>query len=312
MPTTKSRARRPLSEQERARRRAADRELAAQAVAELLQSEGWQRWLTSRAAFSSYSLSNQLLIAHQRPTACRVAGFRAWQNLGYQVQAGERAIRIWMPLTPSKKQIAAWHADGADPDERPRVLFKLGPVFSDDQVTAIPGADPAPLRPPACELTGSELDWTLGPLTRLAGELGCAVQIAEMPDGVGGSYRPATGQITLADGKTPNHRVHTLIHELTHRLVHQDREQGDEELPLSYAQEELVVESVTYTVLMGLGSDPGPYAVPYLASWSGGDLTIVEQTAQAIDRYARVLEDVLDAAPARIGAGAAGEEEHAG
>ena len=238
---------------------------------------------------------------------------RGVQDLGYQVRKGEKAIRIWMPLKPSKKQIAAWRADGADPNEQPRVLFKLGPVFADDQVTAIPGADPAPLRPPISELTGSELDWALAPLSDLAVQLGCTVQIAEMPDGVGGSYRPATGQITLAAGRSVNHRVHTFIHELTHRLAHQDREQhGDGALELSYAQEELVVESVTYTVLMGLGSDPGPYAVPYLASWSGGDLTIVEQTAQAIDRYARVLEDVLDAAPARIGAGAAGEEEHAG
>ena len=238
---------------------------------------------------------------------------RGVQDLGYQVRKGEKAIRIWMPLKPSKKQIAAWRADGADPNEQPRVLFKLGPVFADDQVTAIPGADPAPLRPPISELTGSELDWALAPLSDLAVQLGCTVQIAEMPDGVGGSYRPATGQITLAAGRSVNHRVHTFIHELTHHLAHQDREQhGDGALELSYAQEELVVESVTYTVLMGLGTDPAAYAVPYLAGWSDGDLSIIEQTAERIDRYARVLEDVLDAAPARTAAGAAGEEERAG
>jgi hypothetical protein len=69
-----SESRKPLSEQQRAQRRRADREFARRAVAQLRNSEGWQHWLATRRHFHSYSLTNQLLIAMQRPEATRVAG----------------------------------------------------------------------------------------------------------------------------------------------------------------------------------------------------------------------------------------------
>ncbi len=121
----------PLTDAERAEKRAADREYARQAVEALRSSEGWQRWLATRARFHRYSLTNQCLIAMQRPTATRVAGFKRWLSLGYCVQKGETAIRIWAPIPPSKKQLEAWRAAGADPSERPRTFFKLSAVFAD-------------------------------------------------------------------------------------------------------------------------------------------------------------------------------------
>src|SRR3954454_2035289 len=82
---------RRLSEAERAERRARDRELTSRAVAQLRTSDGWQAWLKIRArtGLRRYSLTNQLLIALQDPTAKRVAGFRAWLALGYSVRKGE-------------------------------------------------------------------------------------------------------------------------------------------------------------------------------------------------------------------------------
>ena len=76
---------RELSDEERAERRRADREYARQAVEELRSSEGWQRWLATRRHFHTYSFGNQLLIAMARPTATRIAGFRAWLKLEYAV-----------------------------------------------------------------------------------------------------------------------------------------------------------------------------------------------------------------------------------
>lgn len=71
MATTRKR---PLTDEQRAERRAQDRETAQRAVAELKTSAGWQRWLRVRQSFHFYSLGNQLLIAMQRPDATRVAG----------------------------------------------------------------------------------------------------------------------------------------------------------------------------------------------------------------------------------------------
>jgi hypothetical protein len=121
--------RRQLTDEERVERRERDREYARQAVERLRSSEGWRAWLTTRATFHAYSLGNQLLIAMQRPTATRVAGFRAWLKLGYRVSRGETAIRIWAPGPPSSKQLERWRQTGADPDQRPRAFFKLTAVF---------------------------------------------------------------------------------------------------------------------------------------------------------------------------------------
>ena len=90
-----------LSEAERERRRTADRERLRQAAEQLLSSEGWQRWVRTRATngLSRYSFNNQLLIALQTGgTATFVAGFKAWLKLGYAVRKGERAIRIFAPM----------------------------------------------------------------------------------------------------------------------------------------------------------------------------------------------------------------------
>src|SRR5262245_28082846 len=96
-----------------AARRAAEREQMKQAIAALQTSEGWGRWLGVRRHFRAYSFHNQLLIAHQCPGATRVAGFRAWLELGYAVRKGEHAIRIWAPAPPSKKALEAWREEGA-------------------------------------------------------------------------------------------------------------------------------------------------------------------------------------------------------
>ena len=120
---------RKLTDEERAERRQADREYARHAVEQLRNSEGWQRWLGTRRHFHSYSLSNQLLIAMTRPTATRVAGFRKWLDLGYAVQRGQHAIKIWAPCPPSRKQLERWQQAGAPADQRPRTYFKLVPVF---------------------------------------------------------------------------------------------------------------------------------------------------------------------------------------
>ena len=89
---------RRYTEQERAQRRAQDRERLQHAARELLSSDGWARWVRTRAMFHSYSAGNCMLLAmqcYQRgivPT--RIAGFRTWLKLGRVVRKGETALRI--------------------------------------------------------------------------------------------------------------------------------------------------------------------------------------------------------------------------
>lgn len=278
---------------ERQERRQADRDKAIAAVRELQSSEGWQRWLGVRRHFHRYSFGNQILIAMQKPDATRVAGFKAWLKLGYCVRKGEQAIRIWVPMTPSKRAIEAWKAAGAIPADKPRVWFKLGPVFDRSQVEPLPPpAEPVCLDPPIVQIDGDELGGLLEvEILTFAEELGVDFAITERVGRAEGWWIPSTKTIRVVGDRSLNAQVATAVHELAHALCNLERQDGDPDL--DYATEELVVESVAYTVTGALGIDISGYAIPYLASWAKEDIAVIEAHAKLIDRLATRIEDAL-------------------
>jgi N-terminal domain of anti-restriction factor ArdC len=282
-----------LTDEQRAERRRADREFAREAVERLRSSEGWQTWLATRRHFHRYSLANQFLIAMQRHDATRIAGFRAWLKLGYAVQRGERAIRIWVPIPPSRKQLEMWKQDGGDPDERPRTYFKLGAVFDRAQVVPLPPpATPVPLDPPIRELTGGDLAPALPHLIELAHDIGSVVEFEAITGGRNGYYERDSRRIAIRQDMAVNAQAKTLIHELAHALLRAEPSADDP--TLARPAEELVVESVAYTVCGALGLDSAGYSIPYLASWAPkGDIDTLERTAALIDRLARRIETAV-------------------
>lgn len=265
----------------------------AEAVEQLESSEGWRRWLRVRRHFHTYSLHNQLLIALQMPDATRVAGFAAWLKLGYAVRKGESGIHIWAPCRPPRKKIREWREAGADPAAEPRVFFRMVAVFDRSQVDPLPDfpGGPVALDPPIAPIDGDGLASFFGPLCGLAGSIGVSVTLGDVPPGAEGCYRPARKEIGLQPISaeiSPNQQVKTLIHELAHALVDVDRR--DDDPALNYAEEEVVVECVAFTVCSGLDLDASGFSVPYVASWSSGGE--IERHAALIDRLARRLEEV--------------------
>jgi antirestriction protein ArdC len=296
MSNTKTKRRLP-TEEERAERRAAERDQMREAVEALRTSEGWHRWLKVRRHFHSYSFHNQLMIAMQLGHATRVAGFRRWLEIGYCVRKGEHAIRIWAPCPPSKKQVKAWREAGANPDEEPRVIFRLVPVFDASQVEPLPDfpGGPISLEPPREPIADDGLADRLPTLVEFADSLELEVIIEKIPGAADGYHEPATGRIVVEDvGEdfSANAQVSVLIHELAHALVRIDRRDGDPKL--DYASEEVVVESVAYSVCGILGLDSGGSAVPYVAGWAeSAEGDPIEAYAELIDRLARRIEGVI-------------------
>ena len=230
----------------------------------------------------------------QNPDATRVAGFKAWLAMGYCVRRGETALKIFAPCPPSKAKLKAWRDAGADPAEKPRTFFRLTAVFDRSQVQELPPpAEPAPLDPPAAaEIDGDELAPWLEPLTALAGEIGSTVAFDSIASGADGYYRPKTKAIVVEASHSPNRRVKTLVHELAHALVRADRQ--DEDPELDAAAEELVAETVAYSVCASSGIEPGEFSISYLAGWSEQTpITTIERTAALIDRLSRRIEDAV-------------------
>ena len=83
-----------------------------QAVSAIHDSDAFRRYLDVQARFHRYSYGNVLLTLSARPTATRVAGYRAWQSLGRQVRRGERGIKILVPMQVRERGTDAGDASG--------------------------------------------------------------------------------------------------------------------------------------------------------------------------------------------------------
>ena len=67
-------------------------------------SDALTAYLDAMSRFHNYSFGNILEIARQRPTATRVAGLYAWNQLGRKVNKGEKGMRILAPIVGIKRK----------------------------------------------------------------------------------------------------------------------------------------------------------------------------------------------------------------
>ncbi len=272
-------------ERERAERRRADRERLRVAAQELLCSEGWARWVRTRALFHAYSAGNCMLIAlqcHERGIIPeRVAGFRAWLKLGRCVRKGETALRVLAPVTVKRR-------DEPDQETAERcVFFKTAFVFELSQTEPLPGIEPTPLVPPSQPLTGDSHAQLIAPLVDFAESLGYTVSFETIEGSAGGWCDASARRIVVDAGVPVNAQVRTLIHESAHAC-------GVDYERYSRAHAEVIVDTVTFIVAAGAGLAVEGETVPYIAGWGeDGALEAVSEFAEMIDRVARRIEGAL-------------------
>lgn len=72
-------------------------------VRKIQDSNSFKEFLKLASRFHGCSWRNWMLIFMQYPSATRVAGYRAWSELGHQVRKGESGIRILAPIVRRSK-----------------------------------------------------------------------------------------------------------------------------------------------------------------------------------------------------------------
>jgi hypothetical protein len=250
---------------------------ALDALATLLdqgQSDHLTALLKTMARFHSYSWHNVCLIASQRPTATRVAGFQTWRTLGRFVRRGEKGIAILAPILRRRDD------DPADASVRSVVGFRAAYVFDVEQTDG--DALPMPQ-----EASGEPGDLT-NRLKQTVIAQGIAFDYCEHLGGALGTS--SGGHIQLLPGLSPATEFTTLVHEYAHELLHRR-----DDRPASRDVRELEAEAVAFVVGSAIGLETADASRDYIHLYRGDR----DSLTHSLDRIQRTASAILRA----LGAG---------
>jgi hypothetical protein len=242
-------------------------------------SQRLENYLAFTARFHHYSVSNQMLIYMQCPGATFVAGYRKWQELGYQVARGQKGIRILAPR-PYKR------VNDRTGEEEQRLSFAVVSVFD---VSQLLGVEERPLPTFFGPLPDDQQEF-YAKLAKVVTEDGISLS-----EGWTGSAQGYSGgkKIVLRKGMDSQNRLLTLIHEYAHELLHWDAEGKEQPRPI----QECHAEAIAFIVAHRFGF-LNPYSADYLQNWGTtpqelkAELEVVRKTAAyIIDRIEKPEEN---------------------
>lgn len=274
-------------------------------------SDSMKEYLNFMSKFYSYSLNNCSLIEHQFPGAMAVAPYKTWQEKGFKVNKGEKAIKILVPCKAAKR---FENEDGevkpvtkATPEERikikngtyevseGRMYFMKGNVFDISQTNA--KAEDLPKIFPNKWLEGDVKDYKLlrKALENVANSIGVKIiePVHELGAAKGVSYTN-TKEVALNPRNSELQNIKTLVHELTHAKLHTIEKLGEYE---AY-EKEFQAELTAYTVCRYVGLDTSEYSINYLHSWTK-DKTfedkkkILKEVHETSREFITIIEDTL-------------------
>ena len=246
-------------------------------IKEFLDSDKYKDYLTKMSQLNNYSNRNLRLILAQNPEARQVASFKQWkENFGRYVKKGEKALRIFKPMTKIKKDEN--NQPILDKNGKPETVtfFGLVPVFDVSQTEGKEMPKAAEVKEQLTDLDYANL---YRALMAIAKENDVSVRFEEMENNKHGYYSVPENQIVLRSNEMNKAQIiKTFLHEMAHAELHHADNPQKENLTISTA--ELQAESVAYVVSSYYGIDTSEYSFNYLSGWSADKETLADLEAQ--------------------------------
>lgn len=246
-------------------------------IKEFLDSDKYKDYLTKMSQLNNYSNRNLRLILAQNPEARQVASFKQWkENFGRYVKKGEKALRIFKPMTKIKKDEN--NQPILDKYGKPETVtfFGLVPVFDVSQTEGKEMPKAAEVKEQLTDLDYANL---YRALMAIAKENDVSVRFEEMENNKHGYYSVPENQIVLRSNEMNKAQIiKTFLHEMAHAELHHADNPQKENLTRSTA--ELQAESVAYVVSSYYGIDTSEYSFNYLSGWSADKETLADLEAQ--------------------------------
>ncbi len=238
-------------------------------------SDALTAYLDAMSRFHYYSFGNVLEIARQRPSASRVAGMYAWNQLGRRVKKGEKGIRILAPIIGIKrKPDEEAEKDITKQNTRVLVGFRNAYVFDVEQTE---GVDLPAMREVYGDV-GENHDRPVSFIDRQGIELVFAENIAPA---LGMSYG---GRIAILPGQSKAETFATLVHELAHEMLHK----AERRTTTTKVVRETEAEAIAFVVGKAVGLEAGSASADYIHLYHGNasllaeSLEVIQQTSAVI------------------------------
>lgn len=244
------------------------------------QSEDLLKALSWWSKFRTYSFNNSILILMQRPDAIQVAGYRRWEQLGYQVAKGEKCIWIRGPVFKKVPD-----EDTGELKERLVGYIPLC-VFDIQQTVEWPEKQPPQLFTPA-----SAADWEhLYEVWRRRLATLYGIEVKEVDLG-SLTYGVATRQTIRINGRfEAGIKAPVLLHELSHIVAGHTARQGKTKWSLQ--ERELQVEASTFVLSQMVGGSH-PHSAQYLLHYRI-EAGMLADHLEMIGRIVRDVRHMLD------------------
>lgn len=272
----------PLTEEQKKEKRKAQLQALHTAIENLTYEAGFKRWLKVRttASLSRFSLSNQFMIAWQKPDATALRTFQGWKSLNRKVRKGEKAILILKPIIKTIKEVNPLTGEEYEIE---RCVGWSGLKEFDISQTE---GEPVDFEE---KVIGTEkLAECWDKLVAYGVKLGYTIErVEKIAGGAHGDCNPKTKHIRVVNGKRAiDDQVRTLIHELAHA-------HDIDYVKFTREDAEIIVEQTTAIILIELGIEDISASAQYIASWSDGEVAKVRARVTESNKVAEKLEAAL-------------------
>jgi hypothetical protein len=247
-------------------------------------SDALTAYLDAMGHFHSYSFGNVLEIARQRPTATKVAGMYAWNQLGRRVKKGEKGIRILAPIIGIKrKRDEEAEKDITKQNTRVLVGFRNAYVFDVEQTEGVE----LPAMREVYGDVGENHDRLVSFIDRQGIEL---VYTEKIAPALGMSYG---GRIAILPGQSKAETFATLLHELAHEMLHK----AERRTTTTKVVRETEAEAIAFVVGKAVGLEVGTASADYIALYHGNASLLIE-SLEVIQQTSAVILAALESSAA--------------
>ncbi|CUQ30361.1 ImmA/IrrE family metallo-endopeptidase [Clostridium baratii] len=273
--------------------------------------ESLKEYLVFMSKFYKYSFNNTILIQQQFNGAMAVGSYAYWKEKGFQVNKGEKGIKILIPTRlgdrfENEKGELTLLSKANEEEKRKiekgefkllegRLVFKQGYVFDISQTNAT--SKDLPKIFPNKWLDGDVIDYKIlyKGMENIAKQNGIKIIEPKSELGVakGVSYT-LTKEVALNPRNSQLQNVKTLLHELTHAKLHSSENFNKYSKP----EKEFQAELTSYTVCSYFNIDTSEYSLRYIKNWTKGkDLkdkeNLLKEVTETSKEFIEVLEDTL-------------------